>query len=72
MAAAARHAITHPIHLRDQGALVSVGVSLGCASGSLAVDGAARLLADADAALYAAKRRRHRQAARPAAPRNAA
>ena len=72
MAAAVREAITRPIHLREHGALVSVGVSLGCASGSLVVDGAARLLADADAALYAAKRRRHRQAARPAASRNAA
>ena len=72
MAAAVREAITRPIHLREHGALVSVGVSLGCASGSLAVDGAARLLADADAALYAAKRRRHRQAARQATSRNAA
>lgn len=73
MAIDVRDAINRPIHLREQGALVSVGVSLGCATGSLEADGATRLLADADAALYAAKRRRPRPAMpKPPEPRIAA
>ena len=72
VAAAARDAITRPIALREQGALVSVGVSLGGATGPLRDGGAARLLAEADTALYAVKRRRRAPHHAPSAPRRSA
>ncbi|AXJ97057.1 sensor domain-containing diguanylate cyclase [Sphingomonas sp. FARSPH] len=58
--AAARDRVTRPIALPEGD--VRVGVSIGAAAGLLA-DGAQPLLADADAALYAAKRRTKRRAA---------
>ncbi len=67
VATAVRNGVTQPILLRDHGALISVGVSVGKAMGSLAQQGSAALLAEADAALYAVKRRRPGAKARAAA-----
>ena len=69
VATAVREGVRQPIMLRDHGTLVSVGVSVGKAMGSLAVRDAAGLLAEADAALYAAKRRRPAAKPRALAPR---
>ena len=54
--AALRQSLVKPIALDDHGAWVEVGFSHGIASGSLAEHSAAVLFAQADAALYTAKR----------------
>ncbi|MCP3733410.1 GGDEF domain-containing protein [Sphingomonas sp. RP10(2022)] len=56
VATALRRLVAQPVPLDDDGGQVQVGVSIGIASGSLATQPATALLAEADAALYAAKR----------------